>query len=134
MREIKFRAFYKGDTKEWESNGNARMIYDIQEAYDGTGFDDPEGGFGWVSCFSDFMMDEKISAMQYTGLKDKNGTEIYEGDILTGFVFKERWTGSVEYLAPYFAVLGENSHIILEDLEECRVIGNIYEHPHLLGD
>ena len=76
----------------------------------------------------------KYKIMQYTGLTDKNGTEIYEGDILTGFVFKERWTGSVEYLAPYFAVLGENSHIILEDLEECRVIGNIYEHPHLLKE
>src|SRR5690625_6412730 len=75
MREIKFRAFYKGDTEEWESDGNARMIYDIQDAYDGIGFDDPEGGFGWVSCFSDFMNDEKMSVMQYTGLKDKNGIE-----------------------------------------------------------
>ena len=106
MRKIKFRSFLKS---------NGKMIYDFTQLSNNVNTDD-----------------ELRVLMQYTGLKDKNGTEIYEGDILTGFVFKERWTGSVEYLAPYFAVLGENSHIILEDLEECMVIGNIYENPHII--
>lgn len=143
MRAIKFRAFYKGDIEEWEHNGNARMIYDIQNAYDGTGFDDPKGGFGWVSCFSDFMDDEKMSVMQYTGLVDKNGTEIYEGDILR--LLDSDVMCEVVYNSPSFCrkwlspkvkslrgvvleSMAHNTHIAYE------VIGNIYEHPELLKE
>lgn len=146
MREIKFRAFYKGDIEEWEYNGNARMIYDIQNAYDGTGFDDPEGGFGWVSCFSDFMDDEKMSLMQYTGLKDKSGTEIYEGDILEGFG-REDFRMQVLFKEPSFSVKWFDKSIKsirqLPDGTEpmphninitSEVIGNIYENPELLKE
>ena len=147
MREIKFRAFYKGDVEEWESEGNARMIYDIQDAYDGTGFDDPEGGFGWVSCFSDFMMDEKISVMQYTGLKDKNGTEIYEGDVVEvihedGFktigqvvwgLDSHRYGNYPAFTIPEFeSDLNSFAEIYDSGYYEIEVIGNIYEHKHLL--
>lgn len=130
MREIKFRAFYKGDTEEWESDGNARMIYDIQEAYDGIGFDDPEGGFGWVSCFSDFMAYEKMTVMQYTGLKDEDGTEIYEGDIVKCFTNGNSY---VSFKGGVFGLIFDYTFIPFSDIHGgMKVIGNIYEHKPLL--
>lgn len=125
MREIKF----KGRAKEpipnkWFYGGYVRKGKKRTKHYI----------VNWDEKNTKLVQVDPKSIGQYTGLVDKNGTEIYEGDILTGFVFKERWTGNVKYLAPYFAVLGERSHVILEDLEECRIIGNIYENPELLEE
>lgn len=71
--------------------------------------------------------------LQFTGLKDKNGKEIYEGDILERKTIEERC--KVIYLDGCFALYpipnnGDIYHCWMISDEE--VIGNIYENPELL--
>jgi len=66
---------------------------------------------------------------QFTGLREKNGKEIYEGDIIKGDVILEvvfnsySWAVKINSMYYNFADC---------DLESCEVIGNIHENPELL--
>ncbi|EJO5347166.1 hypothetical protein NRP93_001239 [Clostridium botulinum] len=121
MREIKFRAW-----NECEKI----MECDIQNEYDGD-----------LCCFGCYLNNEFWEVMQYTGLKDKNGREIYEGDILNikinsnGKVIASGNT-VVEYKDCKFGVTwGWHRDFIGLDRfynADFTVIGNIYENPELL--
>ena len=120
MREIKFRAWDKLNKEMFnvESiNFQERRVYEDTVSY---------------------HKFEDIELMQYTGLKDKNNKEIYEGDILS--------KGNNE---KHYKVIFENGSFRAEfegDFEEysfdlidvaaqgCEIVGNIYENPELMEE
>lgn len=128
-REIKFRAWSKVEEE---------MVYGIDlTTQDGTAH--PING-NWDNIMS---LDERVELMQYTGLKDKNNVEIYEGDIFgidnidggieaTGkVVFDQDFAQfTIQYTNGGWAELWQH---LQENKNQAReVIGNIYENPDLL--
>lgn len=91
-------------------------------------------GTPYLETLSNFMFhhsDESI-IMQFTGLIDKNGKEIYEGDIVIPFSKENKMNNSViVYEFNQFRIKGTSLYWSW-DLQQIEVIGNIYENPELL--
>lgn len=118
-REIKFRAWDK-DNKE--------MVSPLSRYPSSTLYQTIIGCVIRHEPISDAFI-----VMQYTGLKDKNGKQIFEGDI----VYHDSMTFKVEYheLFAGFKLIGNYdppSNIVGIDKWKCEVIGNIMENPELL--
>ena len=120
MREIKFRAWQKNGTKMIDLQKITPLILNKDQ----------------YGVFLPFHKD--IHLMQYTGLKDKNGVEIYEGDILRPIIINGIIAdGEVIFKDGCFEVQQiTNNGLPLYDCLGTRtnfeIIGNIYENPELV--
>ena len=117
MREIKFRVRYN----------NTWCYINLNEGLT---------EFGYKAYMECVRMKEKF--YQFTGLYDKNGEEIFEGDVITDHV----GTGIVEYNTQYgaFRVNYKNrrckwfyDYSLQGERESIKIIGNIYENPELIA-
>ena len=120
-REIKFRSF-RTDTKEM-----------LSEPYDGEYMTETTPLNGVIKGL---QKHENQILMQYTGLKDKNGTEIYEGDIVKLAVeFDDDAVYPVEYSYNGYWLEGyEGNEFGFPEEADIEVVGNIYENPELLKE
>ena len=96
-----------------------------------------QGGTRLNTAIKKFQEEENFVLMQFTGLLDKSGTEIYEGDILQSEDTLRRW--SVEYstcLGGCYVCVGIGKTWSADNpaWEVLTVIGNIYEHPELVRE
>lgn len=93
------------------------------------------------------FFNDSYNWMQFTGLTDKNGKKIYEGDVLdftfftySGFEFEQTKRGFIEFngLAFIFKVsyheFYELVNLNFDSQSDCEIIGNIYENPELINN
>jgi len=109
------------------------MHYDVEDTYDGISNNAIEH-----SNFSAVLEDNEYIVMQCTGLKDKNGKLIYEGDIL--FWEDENDRGYVQWQdedADYLIIFSNYSAVSFNlevEPSQLEIIGNIYENKELLKE
>ncbi|OTW87485.1 hypothetical protein BK702_13070 [Bacillus thuringiensis serovar cameroun] len=116
MRKIKFRV--------WCKEGPSMLDWDYL-------INEPD--------FADFMKGAHVEdayysrLMQYTGLKDKDGKEIYEGDVILVIEWNRKY--NVVFERGMFKASGNTTFSLVTATNgelSCQVIGNIYENPELL--
>ena len=125
MREIKFRA--------WDKI-KKRMLY--RGLFDKNWYATEYNDSGGCHCVDGIKQDDKyhFEIMQYTELKDKNGKEIYEGDIIKEGVvrFNNKFLGFFVELIKNNENEFDYDHMPLYDVLMPVIIGNIYENSELL--
>lgn len=135
MREVKFRAWDKKTSK---------MRY-LDEHLDFRHMTTPKYENQTIDLSAAIRYSELIELMQYTGLKDKNGREIYEGDTLAderGYKAVVTWyqpdaTLQLVDVEEYVrGRLDEEAYIIntSQGWVALEIVGNTHENPELLGD
>lgn len=125
MREIKFRAWIDDDSQESEeldfravpnTEQKKSMCYDLAFEYG-----EPLNG--------ELAGVEHL--MQFTGLKDKNGKEIWEGDVIKIQLFEKAIFSIIFIGGSFMAVRSDSSVKVMEGCGE--VIGNVYENQEFSG-
>jgi len=134
-REIKFRA-WDGEQMIMQSKNKEYDDY-YMLTLQGDFYAHTRTGDEYFDFYESELNKKTYELMQYTGLKDKNGVEIYEGDILKN----EKSTSGNFFVkfnvGGYDAVYKNNFtlclHPVLHYFDGAEVTGNIYENPELLA-
>jgi len=139
MKEIKFRA--------WNSDSESMIYSDCDQDGDGFFWIDEDGiHAGYVEVKQPDHLEppepttvEIEDIMQFTGINDMDGREVYEGDILDcAIICKKVVRYNPEKAAFQYFPLNDNrdtysSPLVKGDVDQCdKVIGNIHQNPELL--
>lgn len=138
MREIKFRAWDESRRLMFQ---NVQNVYDMQRSTQHHEEIEGVDTLIYPSSFGSLLEDDDYIVMQFTGLTDRHGKEIWEGDIVFddgGYKEGVRYMGIVTYGewngAPMFysntSIFGTPERLMLS--KHTEVLGNIYEHSSLL--
>jgi uncharacterized phage protein (TIGR01671 family) len=125
MREIKFRAWDKIVREMlypvWEKDPRGTEVY----LYRSIEYPNNTSSLSWVIAKDAFI------PLQYTGLHDKNGKEIFEGDIVAS---SDRGVGKVRFTCCEFVLSSKHFDDNLYSVDNgcLEIIGNVYENPNLL--
>ncbi|MEX5937154.1 YopX family protein [Mammaliicoccus sciuri] len=120
----KHRAWDKFEKEMLDVHG---INYDADGVWTKEVFDEEDNG--------DFIYFSDIELLQSTRLLDKNGMEIFEGDIVRdsyGDIFVIEWLDGGFVLTELY--IGGYDHYYIDVSTKYEIIGNKYEHPHLLEE
>lgn len=140
-REIKFRVWDKYEKQMYPISSIDYNIFSQEIRIIAVGHKN-----GMCTAYNKNHNSEKcditaLELMQYTGLHDKNGKEIYEGDIIEWTTLSgKKYRFSVEYSNKYAQYIITNTGDVeneaepLGDYENIEVIGNVFENGDILND
>lgn len=132
MREIKFRGYGIAEKKWIYGYGLHEVIYRYENG---------ETKATWLTIdIKNISMVHDESAGEYTGIKDYEGKEIYEGDIVEVEIMESifddsKLIGVVEMIEGCWCIVNDKKKVaknLWSETDVNRVIGNIHENPELL--
>jgi uncharacterized phage protein (TIGR01671 family) len=140
MREIEFRG-KKKSTGEWAQGGIYHFVRNGEEVVDIITYPIDVAVKTFITMLAPPCVEvDRETVGQYTGLKDKNGVKIFEGDILAFELWGNKNHQKVEWSPVDGWIMNERNGLEYWSLYPCckettvEVLGNIHDNPELLKE